>query len=215
MASIQTQGFVFDFKLACSEQNFTTLPEGIFDDLKFLVRLSNELGCKPMPNEEDERRNRIYQNFVSQCLAQASRSLLTPAEANISELKAIRSVQLGKILFSYILCPSMSVSGVYCQSIAVALRACLETGCDELESPVRWSPEVLCWLLVSGAMTNQVNTLQMWYRRRVADFVRYQKLQNFDQLEAMLRKVVWAGDEFGAACRTIWMDNMALQISEE
>jgi hypothetical protein len=206
---MQHLDFNFELKLSCHEENFTPFPMGIFDDLKLLVRLRTEM------DEEDERKNTSYQDFVSRCLMRASTSLATPPKANATEPIVLRCIQLGQILFLYQICPSMSVSGVYSQSIALALRGCLEVGSSEAGDRMIWSPEVLCWLLVNGAITQQVKSLQLWYLRRVIEFTRYQRLQTFNQLEAMLRKTVWVEGQFGSACRSLWMEILAAQPSED
>lgn len=207
MAPMQDLDFDFERKLPCHEKEFTPLPQDIFDNLKIFVRLRAEL------DEDDERRSCVLQDFVSRCLKLASTSLSTLLLASMSN--AVQCIQLGQILFLCTICPSMSVSGVYSQSIAVALRGCLETGWGESGDPVVWSPEVLCWLLVNGAITQQVMSLQVWYLRRLVEFTRYQKLQTFDQLESLMRKTAWADEQFGPACKSIWKEVMATQASED
>lgn len=210
MAPIQEQDveFNFELKLPCNEQEFTPFPGYLFDNLKVLMHLTTDL------DDGDERRNQFYKDFVSRCLLRASTSLLTPANTNVAESHAERCIQLGQILYLYTICPSMSISGFYSQSIAVALRGCLEAGWGGTGNPVIWSPEILCWLLLNGAVTKQARSLQVWYIKRVAEFTRLQNLQTFDQLEALLYKTAWTEDQFGSACRSIWKEILVLQASE-
>ncbi|KAN0091817.1 hypothetical protein V8E51_017664 [Hyaloscypha variabilis] len=214
VAASPTQEINFKLTFPCSEKEFTPTPKYIFDDVNLLVRLMTEFGCESMPDEEDERRDCVYKEFVSRCLGRVLNSISTAPEANVAESNAVRCIQLAQILFLHTICPSVSVSGVYCQAVAVALRACLEAGCGEFGEPVRWSPEVLCWLLINGAITKQRKTHQQWYQKRVVDFIRYQRIQTFDQLEALLRNVVWSGDTFRTACRSFWMQNLAAPESD-
>jgi hypothetical protein len=204
-----------DFKLTFpwSEKEFTPTPKYIFDDVNLLVRLMAEFGCESMPDEEDERRDFVYKEFVSRCLGRVLNSISTAGKANVAS-NAVRCIQLAQILFLYTICPSMSVLGVYCQAVAVALRACLEASCGEFGEPVRWSPEVLCWLLINGAITKQRKSHQQWYEKRVVDFTRHHRIQTFDRLEALLRNVVWSGDKFRTACRSFWLQNMAATESD-
>jgi len=98
----------------------------------------------------------------------------------------------------------MSVSGFYSQSTAMALRRCLETGWGASGDSVIWSPDVLCWLLFNGAITQPVKSpLYEWYVSRLVEFTRTQRLQGFDQLEYMLRRVVWTEEYFGSSCRSV------------
>lgn len=209
MAPMRDLDFNFKLKLPCHDKQFTPLPTDIFDNLKLLLRLKAKL------DEDNERRNSALHEFVSRCLKCAFTSLSTPPPANVTESNAVRCIQLGQILFLYTICQSMSVSGVYSQSIAVALRGCLETGWSGSGGPVIWSPEVLCWLLVNGAITQQVKSSQVWYLKRVIEFTRHQKLQTFDQVESLLRKTAWTEEQFGPACRSIWREVMAAQTSED
>ena len=120
------------------------------------------------------------------------------------ESNTIRCILLGHILFLLIDCPSMSVSGFYSQSIAMALRGCLETGWGAPGDSVIWSPDVLCWLLFNGAITQPVKSpLYKWYVSRLIDFTTTQRLQRFDQLECMLRRVVWTEECYGSSCRNV------------
>lgn len=213
MAPSKEQDFDFESRLPCDERYYTPFPVDAFDDLKLLVHLKAELN--QVSDEEAERMSFVYQNFTSRCLARASVALSTPTSSSSKELNASRCIKLGQILFLYTICPSMSVSGVYCQSIATALRACLESGCGESEESVRWSPEVLCWLLINGAITRQTRALQHWYLRRIVDFMRRRGVRTFLQLEVTLRKVVWTEDRFGAACRSIWPELCYLGGTEQ
>jgi len=209
MAPMQDLDFNSELRLPSNKRRFTPFPEDIFDNLKLLVRLRTD------SEEEDERINSVYQDFVSRCLKNASTSLSTPPKINVKESNAVRCIQLGQILFLYTICPSMSVSGVYSQSIALALRGCLEAGWSESGDTFIWLPEVLCWLLVNGAITQQEKSIQLWYLRRLIEFTRHQKLQTFEQLESLLRKTVWSEEQFGSACRSIWMEMLDIQAPED
>jgi len=167
------------------------------------VRIKTELD--ELPSSEAEKKTSIYQTFVSQRLSRASASLSSSPIADFAQSTVLRSIQLGQILFLYNFCPSMSISGVYCQSLAVALRGCLEqAGQSDPSKRPSWAPEILCWVLVNGAITKQESALQAWFLRRVAEFRDVHGLDTFDRLVEMLRKVVWIEAEFGAACRDLW-----------
>ena len=209
IAPTQDLQFNFELRVPYNERKFTSFPEDIFDNVKILVRLTAHV------DEESERRNDSYQELVTQCLRAASISISTPSTANFAESNALRCIQLGQILFLYTMCPSMSVSGVYSQSIAVALRDCLMTDPGEVGDHVIWSPEVLCWLLVNGAIAKQAKSLRDWYIKWVIKFTRRHKLQTFDQLEALLSKTVWAEGQFGLECRKMWDEISAIPESED
>ena len=202
----------FELNLRCDEQSSTPFPEDIFDDIKFLVRIKGELDH--IPDEEVQRKDCIYKTFLSQALSRAYASLSASHVANVVHSEVKRCIQLSKILFLYTICPSMSVSGVYSQSVATALRARLVARSRESECPVRWSSEILCWILVNGAITKQPKASRAWYLRRVEDFRRSRNIQTLDQLIAMLRKIIWVEDKFGSACRRIWLEDLGAQSSD-
>ena len=191
----------------CEERGFTPFPPDIFGDVQRLVVLRNEFGCDPLPRDEDRKRSIAYNGFVSRFLTRASKSLSMLAPGDTAKSKVIRSIQLGQILFLYTVCPAMSVSGVYSQSIAVALRDFLE-GPYELASgeSVLWSPDVLCWLLFNGAITKQAKPLQGWYLRQLRELLKSQRIAHFQQVESLLRKVCWLEEQFGVACRAVYED---------
>lgn len=176
---------------------YTPFPQDIFVDFRLLVHQIKDF------DEEDENNNCIYQDFLSRCLENAATSLSTPPKASVLESNAVRCIFLGQILFLLTDRPSMSVCGFYSQSISMALRECLETGWGTSGDLVIWSPEVLCWLLFNGAIIQSVKSpLYKWYISRLVDFTRTHSLQGSDQLEYMLRRVVWT-ECFGSSCRSV------------
>ena len=184
--------------MPCDEQKYTPFPQEIFVDFRLLVHQIQDL------DDEDERNNSIYQDFLSRCLEDAATSLSTPPKGSVLESNAVRCILLGHILFLLIDRPSMSVCGFYSHSVAMALRDCLETGWGASGDPVVWSPDVLCWLLFNGAITQPVRSpLHKWYMSRLVEFTRAQGLEGFDQLEYMLRRVIWTEELFGASCKRV------------
>lgn len=180
------------------------IPRDSFDDVRRLVHLRNEFGCDRLPREKDVQRGFAYENFVSQCLIRAARSLPVLTNVETAESNVLRSVRLGQILFLYTLCPAMSNSEIYTQSAVGALRTCLERSYNVYGGKDTWPPEVLCWLLFNGAITNQLKPLQGWYFRQVAEFLNSHHIRSFDKVEKLMREVCWLEDEFGTTCRAVF-----------
>lgn len=114
----------------------------------------------------------------------------------------MRCIQLGKMLFLYSHWPAMSVAGVYCQATALALQASLMEHTSESDRPIYWLPEVLCWILVNGAISN--HSLQDWFLQRVTIFFQDHDIASYNQFEALVRKVAWTEGLFKIACKNIW-----------
>ncbi|KIW11763.1 hypothetical protein PV08_09035 [Exophiala spinifera] len=184
----------------------TLSPSDVFDDIRRLVALREEYGCDPLPHGRDRERSLAYLELVSHRLHRTARSLPHSLLVSTAETIVLRCIRLGQILFMYTVSPAMSVSGVYSRSIADALRLCLEQTNPENGDAVYWSPEVLCWLLFNGAITNQAKVTQKWYFSRLREFLHSQSISHFDQVEVLLRKVCWLEDQFGVACRTLYRD---------
>jgi hypothetical protein len=206
VAAISEHSFDYDLQFPCHENNVTAFPRDIFDDIKYLVQMAAEYGCRPVRDDDCKRQDHEYRTFVSQCLARAYTSTSETPTLNVAQSNAARCIGLAKMLFLYAHWPSVSVSGIYCQSTGLALRTSLEENCGQFGDRVRWSPEVLCWILVNGAVANHARDLKEWFLRRLADFTQRQKFESFDQFEALLRKVVWTERSFKSSCRELWAE---------
>lgn len=196
--------------LLCSKQDFTIFPATIFDDVRYLIKMTSVHGCSSAPEDESKRRDHDYRSFVTQCLTQASSSMLGALTYTEIESSTIRCIQLAKMLFLYAHWPAMSVTGVYCQATALALQASLMEHTTQSDSPVYWLPEVLCWILVNGAISE--HPLQDWFLQRVAIFTHDQHITTYDQFQALIREVAWTEGLFKIACKSIWTKVSAMRV---
>jgi hypothetical protein len=115
-----------------------------------------------------------------------------------------RIVQLSKILFSYAAFPSMSIAGAFSRFIAHALRLHLQADLKTVNNHPVWQPELLCWILVTGATAVQEPRDRNWFLARLGEFVAAEKIGSFDELVVILKRVIWVDGSFGYTCRIIW-----------
>jgi len=149
-----------------------------------------------------------FQEFLSSRLTLASNLLgkqraltATPESANM-----MRSVYLSKIMFLYIVSPAITLSGVSPSTIALSLRASLEADLDASRGPGIWDPALLCWVLMTGAVTTQDEIHRDWFVNRVAEYCSLHGINSFEDLVEGLQTIIWAEGKFAHSCRRVWTE---------
>jgi hypothetical protein len=177
----------------------------MFDDVKFFFRIRADSRPSTESGSNSDL-NAKLQTFISSRLAYATENLGKPASDIPQVVNMIRSITFSKILFLYATCPSMSVTGLFSRYIAMSLRSSLEIGFSVPESPVIWKPELLCWVLMAGAVTVQDQAYRAWFLRRIEDFLALHSIEEFTQLVNMLKEIMWEEENYPSACQRVWDD---------
>lgn len=147
-----------------------------------------------------------FQDFLSSRLTYAASTLGTrPASQDSLASNMMQSVYLSKIMFLYIVSPAITLSGVSPSMIAMSLRASLEDGLASSGAQVAiWNPELLCWVLMTGAVTTQDEQHRAWFVKRVSDFCTVHGIYSFEGLAELLQKVAWAEGKFASSVQRVW-----------
>lgn len=151
-----------------------------------------------------------FQEFLSFRLTHAANMLGKKLYTSTPELSSMmRSVYLSKIMFLYIVSPAITLSGVSPSTIALFLRTSLEAGLTPpsgSSSTAIWNPELLCWVLMTGAVTKQDDAHRGWFVRRVAEYCSLYGIYSFDGLAESLQRVAWADGKFAQSCQRVWSE---------
>jgi hypothetical protein len=111
----------------------------------------------------------------------------------------------------------MSIAGAFSRSIADALHQQLEMSTSTATSPAEhetqeqqfiWPPELLCWVLISGASAYQDPENRTWFIARLAELALTWEISSFEELVTCLKCVFWVEGELGLekVCQDIWRD---------
>jgi hypothetical protein len=201
--------FDFEKNFPARTEGSIHIPPSVFDDVKFLLHSKVEDPTR-QPGDDDIMRcanDEGFQEFLSFRLTHAANMLGKRLYTNSPEpSNMMRSVYLSKIMFLYIVSPAITLSGVSPSTIAMFLRLSLEAGLapPSGSSPAIWNPELLCWVLMTGAVTKQDETHRGWFVRRAAEFSRLHGICSFEGLAEVLQKVAWAEGKFAQSCQRVW-----------
>jgi hypothetical protein len=176
-----------------------------FEEIRRLAVLTETIVVKPAAHELTQWRNLLYKKLVLRRLQRTLDRLAHLEVISAEESRTEPPLQLAQILFLFTIHPTMSFSGACSQSVAETLRETLEQRIAENGSMFFCSPQLLCWLLFNGAITQQLLSARLWFRQRVVEFLKTTNAKHFDEIEVLLRKVCWS-ERFGKACRTFYND---------
>lgn len=193
---------------------YSKIPASTFDDVKFLLQAKIE---EPLTTTVIRMRcanDDNFQKFLSSRLQHAAIAIGRAPLVSSEVAKMTRSVQLSKILFLYIISPAITISGVSASSIALSLKTSLEMGFEASESPTIWKPQLLCWVLMTGAVTPQIRGNRVWFVRRVAQYIALYRVHRFDNLVKVLQLTAWSEGEFARRCNQVWKELEAINRHE-
>ncbi|KAK5049008.1 hypothetical protein LTR84_005430 [Exophiala bonariae] len=186
------------------------IPSSEFHDIRFLLQSRIE-DPNRQPHDDDIMRcaNDVeFQDFLSSRLMYAASRLGTQSADYDSQVaNMMQSVYLGKIMFLYIVSPAITLSGVSPSTIAMSLKASLEDGLAASETaPVGWNQDLLCWVLMVGAVTTQDDSHRRWFVRWVAEFCSVHSIYAFESLAELLQRIAWADGKFARTCQRVWSE---------